>query len=290
MAPRPCGMAKPGPKIRTGPPKMRRLARSCLIALALFTSSPCTPSSRTEPGTLGVDLKLVLAVDVSSSMSPYEQRVQRDGYVNAFRNPSLARAIGSGARGRVAVLYLEWAGPNYQHVVVPWTIIGSYADASRFADALAIQPICAQPGTSISGALLSADALFAKSRTTAARHVIDISGDGPNNAGLPVASIRDRLTISGVTINGLPLSLPHGRSNGFQSFGADYLNLYYEHCVIGGPEAFVIGVDDLALFEAAIRRKLLLEIAGMPPLAKPVSYNPVGGPMFDCSMIGTTAR
>jgi hypothetical protein len=260
------------------------------MALALLASSPCSPLASAEPGMHGVDLELILAVDVSSSMSPSEQQVQRDGYVNAFRHPDLARAILSGVRGMVAVSYLEWAGPDYQRVVLPWTIVGSYADARRFADALAVEPIGAHPGTSISGALLSAADLLAQSRTAGARRVIDISGDGPNNAGLPVAPIRDRLTISGVTINGLPLSLPHGRSNGFQSFGAHYLNLYYEHCVIGGPDAFVIGIDDLALFEVAIRRKLLLEIAGMPSRPRPASYAPAGGPVFDCSMIGTTAR
>ncbi|WP_457155898.1 DUF1194 domain-containing protein, partial [Mesorhizobium sp. P5_C1] len=99
------------------------------MALALLASFPCSPSAGAESGTLGVDLELVLAVDVSSSMSLSEQRMQRDGYVNAFRHPDLARAIGLGARGKVAVSYLEWAGPNYQRVLLPWTIVGSYADA-----------------------------------------------------------------------------------------------------------------------------------------------------------------
>ena len=109
-------------------------------------------------------------------------------------------------------------------------------------------------------------------------------------SGLPVGPIRDRLTGSGITINGLPVSLPRGGSNGFQSFGEHYLTLYYEHCVIGGPDSFVIGIDDLTLFEVAIRRKLLLEIAGMPSRPRLASYYPAGGPVFDCSMIGTTAR
>jgi hypothetical protein len=259
------------------------------MALALLANSPCSPSARAEPGTLGVDLELVLAVDVSSSMSLSEQRVQRDGYVNAFLHPDLARAIGSGARGMVAVSYLEWAGPNYQRVVLPWTIVGSYADARRFAEALAIEPISAQPGTSISGAFLAAGDLFSQSRTVGARRVIDVSGDGPNNAGLPVAPVRDRLTGSGITINGLPVSLRRGGSNAFQSYGARYLSLYYEHCVIGGPDAFVIGIDDLNLFEVAIRKKLVREIAGLASRPRLASYL-AGGPVFDCSMIGTTAR
>ncbi|TIV82964.1 MAG: DUF1194 domain-containing protein [Mesorhizobium sp.] len=267
-----------------------RPARSRIAAMAFLIGAFCSVSLAAEPARPLVDLELVLAVDVSSSMSLSEQRVQRDGYVSAFRHPDLAGAIGSGARGMIAVSYLEWAGPNYQRVVLPWTIVGSYDDAKRFADALAVEPVTAQAGTSISGALLSAGDLFAKSRTAAARRIIDVSGDGPNNAGLPVAPIRDRLTGSGITINGLPVSLPRGGSNGFQSFGEHYLNLYYERCVIGGPDSFLIGIDDLGQFEVAIRRKLLLEIAGMPARPRLASYSPAGGRMFDCSMIGTTAR
>jgi len=269
----------------------KRPTRSPIAALAFLIGAFGEVSLAAELGRRpGVDLELVLAVDVSSSMSLSEQRVQRDGYVSAFRHHDLARAIGSGARGMIAVSYLEWAGPNYQRVVLPWTIVGSYDDARRFADALAIEPVIGQPGTSISGALLWAGGLFAQSRTEGARRVIDVSGDGPNNSGLPVAPIRDRLTGSGITINGLPVSLPRGGSNGFQSFGGHYLNLYYEHCVTGGPDSFVIGIDDLGQFEVAIRRKLLLEIAGMPARPRLASYSPAGGRVFDCSMIGTTAR
>jgi len=241
-------------------------------------------------GPAEVDLQLILAVDVSPSMSRDEQRVQRDGYVSAFRHPELARAIGSGRRGMIAVSYLEWAGPTYQRIVRPWTIVGNYDEARRFADSLAIEPLMAQPGTSISGALLSAADLFAQSRTATARRVIDVSGDGPNNAGPPVAPIRDRLTSSNITINGLPVSLPRHGSNGFQSFGEHYLSLYYEHCVIGGPDAFVIGIDDLAQFERAIRRKLVREIAGIPSRPRIALYRLAAGPAFDCSMIGTSAR
>ena len=111
-----------GRKIRPNPPIMRRLARSCLVALALLANSPCSPSPGAEPKTLGVDLELVLAVDVSSSMSLSEQGVQRDGYVSAFRHPDLARAIASGPHGMIAVSYVDWAGPTYQRVVLPWTI------------------------------------------------------------------------------------------------------------------------------------------------------------------------
>lgn len=250
--------------------------------LALLVGIFGSTSVGAGPERRAVDLELILAVDVSPSMSQAEQRVQRDGYVSAFQHSDVARAIASGARGRIAVAYVEWAGPNYQRVVLPWTVIGNYDDAKRFADALAIRPIVRAAGTSISRGLQAAEDLFARSWTVGDRQVIDVSGDGPNNAGPPVTSVRDELVASGITINGLPLSLPHGNSNGFESFSAGYLNAYYEHCVIGGPDAFVIGVDDLSLFALAIRRKLVLEIADIASRPKPASYTPAHRAAFDC--------
>ncbi|MET3590951.1 hypothetical protein ABID26_000330 [Mesorhizobium shonense] len=263
---------------------------SCPLALAVLASIPCSQLAASGLEKSGVDLELVLAVDVSSSMSLREQQIQRDGYVSAFRHPDIARAIGSGMYGAIAVSYLEWAGPGHQTVLLPWTILGSPEQAKRFADALATKPIAAEAGTSISGGLLAAAGLLAHSQAAAGRRVIDISGDGPNNAGPPVGPIRDMLTGLGITINGLPVSLPGAGSNGFQSFGGQYLSLYYEHCVIGGPDAFVIGIDDLAMFEVAIRRKLLLEIAGQPARPKFASYPRPGTVTFDCSMPGTAPR
>ncbi|CDX19375.1 conserved exported hypothetical protein [Mesorhizobium sp. ORS 3324] len=270
--------------------RSRPAASLRFLVLAFLASSPCSPTAAGSIRKPGVDLELVLAVDVSSSMTLREQRAQRDGYVSAFRHPGLGRAIASGARGAIAVSYLEWAGPKYQRVVLPWTIVGSAEDAKRFADALSAKPIVAEAGTSVSGGLLAAAGLLANSLATGERRVIDISGDGPNNAGLPVGPIREMLTGLGVTINGLPVSLPHDGSNGFQSFAPQYLSRYYEHCIIGGPDAFVIGLDDLAMFEVAIRRKLLLEIAGQPARRLPASYAKPGIPAFDCSMPGTVPR
>lgn len=267
-------------------PEMQPLPRSRIEMLALlfcvFGPTPAGAGAERR----AVDLELVLAVDVSPSMSEAEQRVQRDGYVSAFRHADVARAITSGARGRIAVAYLEWAGPNYQRVVRPWTILGSHGDAKRFADALAMQPVVREAGTSISRGLLAAENLFARNWAVGERRVIDVSGDGPNNAGPPVAPVRDQVIASGITINGLPVSLPHNTSNGFESYGGGYLSSYYEHCVIGGSDAFVIEVDDLALFAVAIRRKLVLEIAGIPSRPTLASYTPARHSAFDCLTSG----
>jgi hypothetical protein len=233
---------------------------------------------------LAVDVELVLAVDVSPSMSQDEQRVQRNGYVSAFRDPDLAQAIELGPHGMIAVLYLEWSGSGYQRVVVPWTIIGRYEEAKRFADTLASQSIKEGLGTSISGGLLKAEQLIAHNSIAGGRQVVDVSGDGPNNDGLPVAPVRDKLVASGITINGLPISLPHDSPEPFDTFSKDYLDAYYEHCVVGGAGSFVIGIDDLSQFESAIRRKLIREIAGVPSRPWPAAY--ANRPAFDCLTVG----
>ena len=172
---------------------------------------------------------------------------------------------------------------------MPWTIIGGHDEAERFADALAGQPIVSEATTSISPGLLRAEDLFAHSQLVSERRVIDVSGDGPNNSGPPIAPVRDMLVTSGVAINGLPMALDRGgisRFGYFESVSGVHLKSYYESCVIGGPDAFVIWIDDLSQFEVAIRRKLVREIAGLPARTWLASNRQRTVPVVDCSAIG----
>ena len=204
------------------------------------------------------DLELVIAVDVSLSMDLDEQRLQRDGYVAAFRDPEVHKAITSGPNGRVAVTYVEWAGPLTQQVVLPWTTIDGAAAARAFADRLEATPISRARMTSISAALQFSGDLFGSSGVRGIRRVIDVSGDGPNNAGVPVAGVRDALVAQGFVINGLPIMLK--MATGF--FDLADLDRYYSDCVIGGTGAFMVPIKEKSEFLTATRRKLLLEIAG----------------------------
>jgi len=204
-----------------------------------------------------VDLELVLAVDVSGSMDEDEHQLQRQGYVQAFRHPGVIQVIASGFHGRIAVTYFEWAGPGGQSITAPWTEIHDAKSANAFADVLASQPIAFIRGTSISGGLLFGAGLFDDNGFMAPRRVIDVSGDGANNMGLPVEEARDRVVAQGITINGLPLMLKHYRTG-----GAD-LDQYFKDCVIGGTGAFVVPVKEEIGMARAIRRKLILEIAGL---------------------------
>jgi hypothetical protein len=233
-----------------------------------------------------VDLELVLAVDVSRSMDIEEQQLQRDGYAAAFRHPEVVSAIASGPLGRIAVTYVEWAGPNVQTVVVPWTIIAGESSALAFSDKIATTAISRERGTSISGGLDFASRLFAESGVQGLRRTIDVSGDGPNNMGLPVVSVRDQVVADGITINGLPIMLRPG--GGFGAYGIRELDIYYEDCVIGGPGAFLVTVDDTAQFPEAIRRKLVLEIAWTEPEPRLIPVSALA-PRIDC-LIGEKRR
>src|SRR3546814_3639730 len=95
------------------------------------------------------------------------------------------------------------------------------------------------------------------------RQVIDVSGDGPNNWGDLVTQARDRAIAQGLTINGLPI-LDDGPGP-FGRYNIPNLDLYFRDCVIGGPAAFIVVAANFEAFASAIRRKLILEIAGPAP-------------------------
>ncbi|TIP04862.1 MAG: DUF1194 domain-containing protein [Mesorhizobium sp.] len=224
---------------------------SAALALALWLTQAASPA---EP----VDVELVLAVDVSLSMSPAELEIQRHGYAAALTHDNVLKAIAEGAYGKIAVTYVEWAGTTWQRVVVPWTVIANRADAEGFVAKLDANPPDSARRTSISGALSFGSDLFAESGFQGTKRVIDVSGDGPNNQGAPVDLTRDEVVKQGITINGLPLMTRGGFSG---AFDVDNLDRYYSDCVIGGPGAFMIPVNDWTQFPEAIRRKLVLELA-----------------------------
>ena len=205
-----------------------------------------------------VDVQLVLAVDVSLSMSSGELEIQRRGYAEALVHDDVVNAILSGLHGKIAVTYFEWAGHFSQRVIIPWTRIASAEDAQRVAEQLSANPPSSARRTSISGALDFASDLLAESGFRGLRRVVDVSGDGPNNQGGPVVAARDRLVDMGITINCLPLMTNGGLTT---SFDVKDLDTYYRNCVIGGPGAFVVPVNDWSQFPEAIRRKLVLELA-----------------------------
>jgi hypothetical protein len=223
---------------------------------------PETLVQRGETSTIAVDVEVVLAVDVSYSMDPEEQALQREGYMAALISREFLQALKQGAHGRVALTYFEWAGTNHQQIIVPWRLIDGPEAADGFAADIGRARYTRASRTSISGALMFAAPLFEGSGFHGERRVVDVSGDGVNNSGPPVTVVRDEVLGKGITINGLPILLKRPNPS---TLDIDNLDVYYEDCVIGGPGAFVIPIKEREQFKEAIRAKLVLEIAGRTP-------------------------
>jgi hypothetical protein len=248
-----------------------------LLALLSLLSAPALATE--------VDVELALMVDVSRSMGPDELELQRHGYAAAIASDEVVGAILNGFTGRIAVTYVEWAGNLSQRVVVPWTLIDSREAAEDIARQLTANFSFGMRRTSISGAIDYAAFDIETNDFEGLRKVIDISGDGPNNQGRPVTAARDAALAEDLVINGLPLMTFDAQDS---IWGIEDLDLYYEACVIGGPGAFVIPVRDWKEFPLAVRRKIVLELAG-PPEALIPARTGATDEGYDC-MIGEKLR
>ena len=233
--------------------------RAIVLGLALILAGPPTIAGADSP----VDLELALGIDVSGSIDDEEARLQREGYIAAFRHPRMLKAIRSGILGRIAVAYFEWAGFGHMKVIAGWTLIHDEAGAAAFAARLAQGAPQTASRTAISDAIDFAVPYFERNGFAGTRRVIDISGDGPNNWGDLITEARDRALARGITINGLPIMNDRPTIGGWPPM--PNLDLYYRNCVIGGPGAFIVVAKDFGDFAVAVRRKLILEIAGIAP-------------------------
>jgi hypothetical protein len=202
-----------------------------------------------------VDLELVLLADASGSITQAEIDFQRESTATAITDPAVIEAIQNTLTGSIAVTYVEWAAN--QATVAPWTVIDSPETAEAFAAALLGPPRLATGRNAIGDALLEGRRLIEANTIASLRQVIDFSGDSAGNySGTSIEAARDQVVASGIVINGLPI-LDGGEG--------DPLLQEYEARIIGGPGAFAIPALGRSEFVTALRRKLILEIAG-PPL------------------------
>ena len=195
-------------------------------------------------------LAVVLALDVSASVTADSYILQRDGIAHAFADPRLIKAIAA-TPGGIEALVLEWSDPRDLAVTVGWTRIADRAGAARFAAAVHATARRSRGLTAIGPALAAAAAQFNDLPQPVARRVIDISGDGMANSGEPPAAARDAVVKAGITINGLAILSEE-----------PWLEDYYRDNLIGGAGAFVIAARDFHSFAEAMLRKLALEVAG----------------------------
>jgi hypothetical protein len=207
-----------------------------------------------------VDVELVLAVDVSRSVDADEMEMQLRGYAAAFRDPKLVEGIAGGPLGQIAVTLFTWSDFHIQEHLVSWMKIDGAAGAERVAASIDAAPRRTWLYTSISGAMDYAAGLFGRSYE-GTRRVVDISGDGVNNSGRPVADARRDILAKGIVLNGLAVL---DRQPQPWMANLPPLDEYFRDEVIGGPGAFLMVAEGYAAFEQAVKRKIIREIATAP--------------------------
>jgi hypothetical protein len=234
-----------------------RLLAACLaIAIVPITGARAAQS---------VDVALVLVTDVSRSIDDFEFNLEKQGYASAFTSPQVLAAIHGGTTGAIAVAYIEFAGAFEVKTVLDFTVIRDEASARAFVDRLQEAPRSFYGRTAISAGVDHAVQMLAENEFDTPRRVIDVCGDGTNNAGREITAARDDALRASITINGLAIINDHPVSWTYahvQPPGG--LANYYRENVTGGPGSFVLEVHDFHTFGEAMTRKLISEIANLP--------------------------
>ena len=230
------------------PPRPLRKAARLGLALPLLFATASLPVAPA----VAASVALVLAIDVSESVSTERYLLQHDGIAQAFETPRLVDAIA--ASGGIETLVLEWSDPWRIATTVEWTKIANRADATRFAALVRASERTSHGLTAIGAALIAAGAAFDRLPEPAAHKVIDVSGDGMANFGPAPAEVRDQLVTQGITINGLAILTEE-----------PWLADYYKQNVIGGTSGFCLIAENMDSFAEAILRKLVQEVSGRPP-------------------------
>lgn len=194
------------------------------------------------------DVALVLAIDISGSIDAGEYAQQIEGLALALTNPAVLDAM---VQGRVALSVVQWSGVGRQSVVIDWNCMLAPDDAVLFADRVrATQRAFSASDTAVGEAIAFAADRFSLV-TDCRRRVIDISGDGPENAGFTVGQARAKAQKSGVEINAIAI----------EDMGASIpISAFYRKWAItkGG---FVITARGLQDYPRAMREKLLRELS-----------------------------
>jgi len=233
--------------------------RSVLCLAALLVAMAAGPVTAQQ----AADLELVLLADASRSIDDGEIAFQRQGYATAITHPDVLSAIQSGPHRRIAVIYVEWGDADHQDVVVPWTLLDGQESAADFANALLSAPRRAEGPNAIGSAIAFGHSAILGNDIEGLRRVIDVSADSAWTwGGVPLEQARQAAIADNIVINGLAVYCRQCESG--QPMGGDIEGAFAER-IIGGPGSFVIPADGRESFAEAVRRKLLLEIAGRDP-------------------------
>lgn len=196
----------------------------------------------------GCEIALLLSIDTSGSIDRGEYRIQTEGLADALADPEVAEAL---VLGQAALAVVQWSGAGQQSLSLPWRrMLGQDAVAEFSAAARGLDRAFAGSDTAVGEAIGFSTDQFA-AVADCRRQVIDISGDGPINAGRPLGPERAAALEAGIAINAVAIE-DAGRSIPITEF--------YRRAVIS-PGGFVLTARGLADYPRAIREKLLREVA-----------------------------
>lgn len=217
----------------------------CLLLRLFIVLAVTAPSARAE-----CRLALAMAMDVSRSIDASDFVIQTEGLALALEDAAVQRAILKGG-GSVALAVYQWSGISHQEILQDWVLVEEPEALDRVIWAIraARQPELRRL-TALGEAMRFGVEMLDRA-PPCERRVLDVAGDGQNNEGISVATLRNRVDFSGVTVNGLVIG-EHEQG----------LVRYFKDNVISGPGAFVEIAPRQIDFPAAIRRKLLRELSG----------------------------
>ena len=225
------------------------------LVFALWLAA--APQGLAQSGLQPVDAELVLAADGSGSIDDDELRLQREGYGAAITNRRFLEAVASGYHGRIALAFMEWGGPESQHTIVDWMVIDGPKSAAAFAAKLLRAPRAAYSYNSISEAIIYSINLINTNAFEGKRRIVDVSADGPQMNGRPMAHAHALALQYKVIVNGLVVN----SRAGFSGPTSGSLGRHFKNDIIFGPGAFVAIAEGRDDFARAILKKMILEIA-----------------------------
>ena len=240
--------------------------RVAFLALALFMSNPAQAACRKA---------LAIGVDVSASVDTHEYQLQLGGLADALANEDVKNILLLSPENPVDLAVFEWAGADFQHIILPWTTIDNASTLMRVVTLLhrasvpsdqadtgysTTDRLDSDPSTAIGSAILfGVDLLSARACWT---RTLDLSGDGISNTGPEPKDVIPRLKGSGVIINALPIISRGGTISADGKYLATRLERHFLDEVIMGPGAFVKTARGFKDFKAAMTQKLLRELEG----------------------------
>jgi hypothetical protein len=158
------------------------ITRTILLVPALLVPA----SVQAQMPATTVDLCLVLAADISASVSTNASRIQRAGHAEALTHPEVLSAIARTRTGKIAVSYVEWSSHGAARTVLPWRVIENTSGAREAAKVIRDDGHRSDTSghTSISWAITFAARSLLDCPAKSDRTVIDSPSTAPTTMGL----------------------------------------------------------------------------------------------------------